>query len=111
MDLLTAFLFPAFNGEPEVLCEQAQKARGFRGQALVARHISDSLRTHPDYARRIDEHQWGSHPKPIDPGAEIQDPYSLRCAPQILGAFQEAWWHIKHVVTRELNASTDNPLI
>ena len=111
MELLTACLFQALGGEPEVLCEQAQKARGFRGQSLVARRISNSLRTHPDFARRIDEHQWGSHPKPVDPGAEIQDPYSLRCAPQILGAFQEALWHVEQVVTRELNASTDNPLV
>jgi len=111
MELLTACLFQALGGEPEVLCEQAQKARGFRGQALVARRISNSLRTHPDFARRIDEHQWGSHPKPVDSQAEIQDPYSLRCAPQILGAFQEALWHVEQVVTRELNASTDNPLI
>src|SRR5260221_1329398 len=111
MELLTACLFQALGGEPEALCEQAQKARGFRGQSRVARRISDSLRTHPDFARRIDEHQWGSQPKPVDPGAEIQDPYSLRCAPQILGAFQEAHWHVEHVVTRELNASTDNPLV
>jgi histidine ammonia-lyase len=111
MELLTACLFQALGGEPEVLCEQAQKARGFRGQSLAARRISNSLRTNPEYARRIDEHQWGTHPKPVDPGAEIQDPYSLRCAPQILGAFQEAHWHVEHVVTRELNASTDNPLI
>jgi histidine ammonia-lyase len=47
----------------------------------------------------------------VSGGAEIQDPYSLRCAPQILGALQEAHWHVEHVVTRELNASTDNPLI
>lgn len=111
MELLTACLFQALNGEPEVLCQQAQKARGFRGQALVAQRISDSLRTHPDFARRIDEHQWGSLPKPVDGGAEIQDPYSLRCTPQILGAFQEALWHVEQVVTRELNASTDNPLV
>ena len=44
-------------------------------------------------------------------GTEIQDPYSLRCTPQILGAFQEAQWHVEQVVTRELNASTDNPLV
>jgi histidine ammonia-lyase len=111
MELLTACLFQALSGEPEVLCQQAHKARGFRGQALVSQRISDSLRTHPEFARRIDEHQWGTRPKPIDPGAEIQDPYSLRCAPQILGAFQEAHWHVEQVVTRELNASTDNPLI
>ncbi len=111
MELLTACYFQALGGEPEVLCAQAQRARGFRGQALVAKRISDSLRTHPEYARRVDEHQWGSHPKPADPGAEIQDPYSLRCAPQVLGAFQEALWHVEDVVTRELNASTDNPLV
>lgn len=110
-ELLTACLFQTLDGEPEVLCQQIHKARGFRGQSLVARRISDSLRTHPDFAKRIDEHQWGSQAKPVEPGQEIQDPYSLRCAPQILGAFQEAHWHVAEVVTRELNASTDNPLI
>ncbi len=111
LELFTACLFQVLGGEPEVLCQQAQMARGFRGQSLVARRISESLRTHPDFARRIDEHQWGSHPKPVGDGAEIQDPYSLRCTPQILGAFQEAHWHVAQVVTRELNASTDNPLV
>ena len=111
MELLTACLFQVLDGEPEVLCQQLHKARGFRGQSLVAQRISDSLRTHPAFARRIDDHQWGTAAKAVDPGAEIQDPYSLRCAPQILGAFQEAHWHVAEVVTRELNASTDNPLI
>lgn len=111
MELLTACLFQVLDGEPEALCQQIHNARGFRGQSLVARRISDSLRTHPDFAHRIDEHEWGSRAKPMDGGAEIQDPYSLRCAPQILGAFQEAHWHVEEVITRELNASTDNPLI
>lgn len=111
MELLTACLFQVLDGEPEVLCQQIHMARGFRGQSLVAKRISDSLRTHPAFAKRIDDHQWGTAAKAVDPGAEIQDPYSLRCAPQILGAFQEAHWHVEEVVTRELNASTDNPLI
>jgi len=111
LELLTACLFQVLGGEPEVLCQQIHKARGFRGQSLVARRISDSLRTHPGFAKRIAEHEWGSQPKPVDGGAEIQDPYSLRCAPQILGAFQEAHWHVEHMITRELNASTDNPLV
>jgi histidine ammonia-lyase len=111
MEQLTACLFQVLGGEPEALCQQAQRARGFRGQSLVAQRISDALRTHPDFAKRIDDHQWGTQPKAVDPGAEIQDPYSLRCTPQILGAFQEALWHVEQVVTRELNASTDNPLV
>lgn len=110
-EVLTACLFQVLNGEPEALCQQIHKARGFRGQSLVARRISDSLRTHPAFAKKIDDHQWGTAAKAVDPGTEIQDPYSLRCAPQVLGAVQEAHWHVAEVVTRELNASTDNPLI
>lgn len=111
MELLTACLFQVMGSSPEVLCEQVHWARGFRGQSLVASRIADHLRTHPRYRQEIDEHHWGSDAKPVDPGLEIQDPYSVRCAPQILGAFQEALWHIEEVVTRELNASTDNPLV
>jgi histidine ammonia-lyase len=110
MELLTACLFQALGSSPEVLCEQVHWARGFRGQSLVASRIADHLRTHPRYRQEIDEHHWGSDAKPVHPGLEIQDPYSVRCAPQVLGAFQEALWHIEEVVTRELNASTDNPL-
>ena len=110
-ELLSACLFQALFASPEVLCEQVHHARGFRGQSAVAERIAESLRTHPEYRREIDQHEWGTHAKPVDPGVEIQDPYSVRCAPQILGAIQEALWHIDYVVTRELNASTDNPLV
>jgi histidine ammonia-lyase len=110
-ELLTACLFQALYSAPEVLCEQVHKARGFRGQFMSAERIAAHLRTHPRYEREIAQHQWGTHAKPVEPGVEIQDPYSVRCAPQVLGAFQEALWHIETVVTRELNASTDNPLV
>lgn len=111
MELLSACMIQALFGEPEVLCEQTHRARGHRGQFLAAQRIAAYLRTHPDYARRIDSHYWGSFAKPVEIGIEIQDPYSLRCAPQVLGAFQDAFWHVERVVNRELNASTDNPLI
>jgi len=110
MALLTSNLFQVLWASPEVLCEQVHKARGFRGQSAMAARIAAHLRTHPKYKTDIDEHQWGSHAKPVEAGVEIQDPYSVRCAPQVLGAFQEALWHIEQVVERELNASTDNPL-
>lgn len=111
MEFLTACLFQVLYGEPEVLCEQLHRARGHRGQFVSAGMIAEYLRTHPDYAKEIDDHHWGTHRKPVAPGTEIQDPYSLRCTPQILGAVQDAYWHVEQVVTRELNASTDNPLI
>lgn len=111
MELLSACMIQALFGEPEVLCEQAHRARGHRGQYLVAQRMAAYLRTHPDYARRIDSHFWGSFAKPVDTSIEIQDAYSLRCAPQVIGAFQDSFWHVEQIVNRELNASTDNPLV
>ncbi len=41
----------------------------------------------------------------------VQDPYSLRCAPQVHGALYEEWVDAKKTITHEINCSTDNPLI
>jgi histidine ammonia-lyase len=41
----------------------------------------------------------------------IQDPYSLRCAPVVLGASVDALAYARGVCARELNAATDNPLV
>jgi len=41
----------------------------------------------------------------------VQDAYSLRCTPQILGAALDALWHVKKVLLVEMNSATDNPLI
>jgi len=42
---------------------------------------------------------------------KVQDPYSLRCIPQVHGASRDAINHVWTVVSREINAVTDNPLI
>ncbi|MEO1051642.1 MAG: histidine ammonia-lyase [Bacteroidota bacterium] len=42
---------------------------------------------------------------------EVQDPYSLRCMPQVHGASRDAWLHAKSRVECELNSVTDNPII
>src|SRR4030095_36180 len=41
----------------------------------------------------------------------VQDAYSLRCAPQVLGAVADAIRFAQDIVVIELNASTDNPLV
>jgi histidine ammonia-lyase len=41
----------------------------------------------------------------------VQDAYSLRCAPQVLGAVADAIRFAESTVVVELNASTDNPLV
>jgi len=47
----------------------------------------------------------------LDASADVQDPYSLRCLPQILGACWESLDHVEGVLEREMNAVTDNPLL
>ena len=42
---------------------------------------------------------------------KVQDPYSLRCVPQVHGACRQTLLHAEEVITTELNAVTDNPLI
>lgn len=42
---------------------------------------------------------------------KVQDPYSLRCVPQVHGACRQTLAHAIQVITTELNAVTDNPLI
>lgn len=41
----------------------------------------------------------------------VQDPYSLRCTPQVLGACLDALRFVRGVIERELSAVTDNPLV
>ncbi len=41
----------------------------------------------------------------------VQDPYSLRCAPQVLGAARDALAYSETIFANELGAVTDNPLI
>lgn len=48
-----------------------------------------------------------SHPK----CGKVQDPYSLRCVPQVHGACRQTLNHAEEVLNTELNAVTDNPLI
>ncbi len=42
---------------------------------------------------------------------KVQDAYSLRCVPQVHGASRDALTHVAEVLTREINAVTDNPLV
>src|SRR5918992_80426 len=41
----------------------------------------------------------------------VQDPYTLRCAPQVLGAVSDALDYVNAAIERELGAVTDNPLV
>jgi histidine ammonia-lyase len=43
--------------------------------------------------------------------AKVQDPYSVRCQPQVMGACLDTLWHVGRTLEIEANAATDNPLV
>lgn len=43
--------------------------------------------------------------------ARVQDPYSLRCMPQVHGASWNAYLHLKETLEIEINSVTDNPVV
>ena len=74
-------------------------ARPHPGQVMVAAELRHLLR---DSGLQTAHH--GSAHK-------VQDPYSLRCVPQVHGAVRDALDHLRRVLDVELNSATDNPLV
>ncbi|EQC43314.1 histidine ammonia-lyase [Bacteriovorax sp. Seq25_V] len=88
---------------------------GVRGTASAYDYKIHSLKPHPGQLasainlNKLLEESGILHSHP-DCG-KVQDPYSLRCVPQVHGACRQTLAHSKEVLGIELNAVTDNPLI
>jgi histidine ammonia-lyase len=76
-----------------------QLARPHPGQVAVAAELRHLLRD--SGLQRA--HHGSAH--------KVQDPYSLRCVPQVHGAVRDALDHLRRVLDIELNSATDNPLV
>ena len=76
-----------------------QLARPHPGQIAVAAELRGLLRD--------SGLQTSHHASPH----KVQDPYSLRCIPQVHGAVRDALDHLRRVLDIELNSATDNPLV
>ncbi len=93
-DLAAALSLEAACGRTRALDPRVHAARGLPGQADSAANLRNVL---------IDS-------RLVDRSDEVQDVYSLRCAPQVHGAARDALAFTRMIATRELNAATDNPL-
>ncbi len=97
-DLIGAMSLEALTGTKSPFDERLHLLRPFKGNQLVAQRLrklltgSEIMQSHVDCGR-------------------VQDPYSLRCMPQVHGASRNAWLHLKELTRIELNSVTDNPLI
>ncbi len=100
-DVATALSLDALRGSPSAYDARIAQVRPHAGQAVTARNIERLNR-----GSEIRE----SHRSAIqDP--RVQDPYSLRCAPQVHGAVRDALAHVHATLAIELNSATDNPLV
>jgi len=101
-EVATALSLEAMLGVSDAFYEKIHEIRPQIGQAIAARNIrkmtagSSLIQTGRQAFRKI---------------GRPHDPYSLRCAPQVLGAARNAIAYARKVIDVEINSATDNPLV
>ncbi len=94
-----AMTLEAMLGTEVAFAAPYQLARPHPGQVAVAAEVRHLLRGSGFQT----SHHGSAH--------KVQDPYSLRCVPQVHGAVRDALDHLRRVLGIELNSATDNPLV
>src|SRR6266850_3268009 len=99
-DLAAAMTVEGLMGSHKPFLAAIHRIRGHEGQARVAADLRALLAHSEINASHKDEHC-----------GKVQDPYSLRCAPQVHGAARDALAFVRRTLEAEANAATDNPLV
>ncbi len=97
-DIIGAMMIEGLQGSVKPFYAELHALRPFKGNVHVAARIKSLL----EGSEIMEDH--------IDCD-RVQDPYSLRCMPQVHGASRNAWLHLKELLETELNSVTDNPII
>ncbi|HHT22927.1 MAG TPA: histidine ammonia-lyase [Bacteroidales bacterium] len=97
-DIIAAMNLEAMMGSVKPFDEELHQLRPHSGGMYVASRMRKLL-----WHSEIVE----SHEK----CGRVQDPYSLRCIPQVHGASRNAWLHLKETILTEINSVTDNPIV
>lgn len=97
-DLLSAMSLEALQGSITPFDERVHAVRPHPGAQQVAANVRTLL---------TDSEILESHRN----CGKVQDPYCLRCVPQVHGASRDALRHATQIVEREINSVTDNPLV
>jgi histidine ammonia-lyase len=101
--LALAMTLEAIRGFCDPFLAEVHAARGFDGAAAVAARVLDYVKG----STLLDAADRDHDPDRVPP----QDPYSVRCGPQVLGAAADSLAFIRRTVETEINAAVDNPLI
>ncbi|MGB9836704.1 MAG: histidine ammonia-lyase [Candidatus Saccharicenans sp.] len=94
-EIVAAMTLEALNANMKAYDERVHTVRGYPGAITSAENI-----------RRITE---GSELLQ-QPGKKVQDAYTLRSTPQVVGAARDAWQWAKYMIEIELNGAADNPI-
>lgn len=97
-DLIGAMSLEGLMGSSRPFDERLHRLRPYKGNILVAKRLFTLLKNSEICNSHINCDR-------------VQDPYSLRCMPQVHGASRNAWLHLKELTEIELNSVTDNPII
>lgn len=97
-DLIGALTLESYLASPQPFAEKLIELRPHRGSLLVAKRMRRFLQN----SQLVESHK--------DCG-RVQDPYSIRCIPQVHGASRDALYHLNEKLECELNSVTDNPVI
>ena len=95
----TALSIHALKGNAQHYHPVISEAKPFPGQTFISAQIIRLLKT------KLSAHQLED-----DSLDTLQDPYSLRCSPQVIGVLYDALEWIKKWVETEANSSNDNPI-
>lgn len=96
-DVVGTMSLEAYSGLKSPFMKELHELRPYEGTRQVASRIRKLLTG----SEIIDNHDF----------TRVQDPYSLRCMPQVHGASRNAWFHLRDMSEIELNAVTDNPIV
>ena len=97
-DIIGALMIEGLQGSIKPFYRELHELRPFKGN----QHVAGRIRTLLQGSEILEDH--------ID-CERVQDPYSLRCIPQVHGASRNAWLHLRELLEIELNSVTDNPVI
>jgi histidine ammonia-lyase len=97
-DIIAAINLEAMMGSVKSFDKELHSLRPYSGSIYVASRMRELLRN----SEIVESHRNCTR---------VQDPYSLRCIPQVHGASRNAWLHLKETIETEINSVTDNPII
>ncbi len=97
-DMTGAMSIEGMQGSESPFRDELHQTRAFKGNLEVAARMRQFFK---------DSQNMADH----EECDRVQDPYSLRCIPQVHGASRNAYYHLAELVEIEMNSVTDNPIV